>query len=44
MSKKQTTRHFQSLTHRRPAQADLSWLDMLLGVFDPAAKSVRVEK
>lgn len=44
MSNQRTTRHFQALTHQRPAAADLSWLDMLLGVLSPNEKSVRVQK
>ena len=39
-----TKRHFTSLTNQRPAAADLSWLDMLLGAMDPTGKSVRVQK
>jgi hypothetical protein len=39
-----TRRHFTALTQARPAQADLSWLESLLSIFDPSGKSVRVQK
>jgi len=44
MNNSKTTRHFHPLTHHRPAQADMSWLDMLMSMVEPTGKSVRIEK